>query len=109
MSVVAALLILLGSLVIFAAAVGLVRLDGVFLRLHAASKPASLGIVLILLGMMLALAEWGLLFQGLAIIGLLFLKNPVAAQAIARATYFLGRRDGNNDLVLDEWERDRKR
>ena len=49
-SLLAAMLMLMGSLIMLLAAIGLLKLDDVWLRMHAASKSPSLGMVLMVLG-----------------------------------------------------------
>lgn len=79
-----------GSLLTFLAAVGLHRFPDVFARMHASTKPATLGIVLILLGASIAAGELSISATlGLAI-ALQFITAPVGAHMVGRAAYRAG-------------------
>lgn len=67
---------------------GSIRLPDVFLRLHAASKVSSLGMVGLLLGSALLLPETAP--KALALAVFVLVSAPIASHAIARAAY----RDG---------------
>ena len=98
-----AILIFLGSFVTFIAAIGIVKFEGVFLRLHAASKSASLGLVLMLAGTLFFFPELGVFLIASGVILLVLLKTPVATQAIARAAYFINDPRSWRNVAVDEW------
>ena len=50
--------VLLGAFLCFAAAVGLVRFPDVLSRMHAATKPQTLGLILFAVGVELSLRSW---------------------------------------------------
>ncbi|MEQ4303142.1 monovalent cation/H(+) antiporter subunit G [Plantactinospora sp. B6F1] len=80
-----------GGLLSLVAGVGLVRLPDVLSRMHAATKPQVLGVLLILLALAVSLRN-GADLAALALIGGLQLTTaPLAAQMIARAAYRTGR------------------
>ena len=54
--VVASVLLIGGALLSLVAAVGLLRFPDVFARMHAATKPATLGLIAVLCGAMLRLS-----------------------------------------------------
>lgn len=82
-----AVLVLLGAFVSFAAAVGLVRLPDVLARMHAATKPQTLGLVLVTAGVWVSLRSWAA-FATLALVTLLQLTTaPVAAHLVSRTVY----------------------
>jgi multicomponent Na+:H+ antiporter subunit G len=96
-----ALLILLGSTFALVAGLGVLRFRDVFIRMHVATKPATLGLLLVLTGALLradGLAPATKL--GLAIV-LQFLTAPVAAHLVGRATYHAGGLD-DVELEVDE-------
>ncbi len=103
MNILAALFVLCGSLVILFAAAGLVKFEDVFLRLHAASKSASFGVVLVLMGAAFHFFDGGTALKMVGVVFLIFLKAPVASHAIARATYHCKEPNLWNRLVVDEW------
>jgi multicomponent Na+:H+ antiporter subunit G len=85
-----AVLLVLGALFMLLAAIGLLRLPDVYLRMSAASKAATLGAALVLLG---AAAHFGSLEvagRALVIVAFLFLTAPVAAHVIGRAAHRRG-------------------
>ena len=55
--IVASVLLLLGSALALVAGIGLVRLPDVFARMHAATKPATLGLLLVCVGAAIADAD----------------------------------------------------
>ena len=57
-SLLGAALIFIGSLIMLLAAIGILRLDDVWLRMHAASKSPSLAIVLMAVGAAIYLSSW---------------------------------------------------
>lgn len=93
--------IALGSLLGFVAAVGLVRLPDSLNRMHAASKPQSLGIVIICIGLGLILREpaaWSML----ALVAFMqLLTTPTASQMISRSAYRTGQY-GKDLQIVDE-------
>lgn len=93
--------LLAGSVLCLLAGIGLVRLPDVLTRMHAATKPQVLGLLLVLVGAGLRLgsaADWGTL----ALVGLFqLLTVPVAAHMVGRAAYRTGRVDREH-LTVDE-------
>ena len=86
-----ALLILLGASFMLLAAIGVVRLPDVWMRMHASTKSATFGIGC----MALALAAWkmhdlGVVMRSIIVIGFVFQTAPVAAHVIGRAAYRKG-------------------
>ncbi|NTW41292.1 MAG: Na+/H+ antiporter subunit G, partial [Cellulomonadaceae bacterium] len=61
LDVLAAVCLLGGSFLAFAAGLGLLRFPDVVARIHAATKPQVLGLVLVLLGLALRLRSWPML------------------------------------------------
>lgn len=88
--IVAGVLVLIGSLFVFAAAVGLVRMPDVYIRMHAATKAGTLGSGLILLAVAVAADEGGIVLRALAAVVFLIATTPVAAHLLGRAAYLSG-------------------
>ncbi|RAJ56486.1 multicomponent Na+:H+ antiporter subunit G [Streptomyces sp. Amel2xB2] len=83
------------------AGIGLVRLPDVLTRMHAATKPQVLGLLLVLLGAALRLRS-AVDVGTLVLVGLFqVLTVPVAAHMVGRAAYRTGR-NGSAHLVVDE-------
>jgi multicomponent Na+:H+ antiporter subunit G len=82
-----------GALLSLAAGIGVLRLPDVLARMHAATKPHVLGVLLLLVGVALRLrhpADLGMIAR-VAIFQLT--TAPVAAQMIGRAAYRSGQVD----------------
>jgi multicomponent Na+:H+ antiporter subunit G len=69
----------------FVAAVGLVRLPDLYTRAHSASKSDTLGVVLTLAAAAIALDTGADTLKLALLIVFMFITNPTAAHAIARA------------------------
>jgi multicomponent Na+:H+ antiporter subunit G len=93
-------LLLAGAALSLTAAIGLLRFPDVLSRLHAATKPQVLGVLLVAVGVALRVGvnpDLGmLLFAGLAQL----LTIPVSAHMIGRAYYRSG--EVRDHLVLDD-------
>jgi multicomponent Na+:H+ antiporter subunit G len=81
---------LIGAFFMFVAAVGVVRMPDLFLRMSATSKSATLGAACVLLAAAVHFNDFGITTRAVATIAFLFLTAPVAAHRIGRAAYFLG-------------------
>ena len=82
--------LLLGTLILIIAALGVARFPDFYSRLHAAGKGDTLGLALVLLGLMLA-AGLSLVSLKLAfIVFFVFLINPTATHALARGAWVCG-------------------
>ena len=86
--IITAVLLVLGSLFSFVAALGMLRLPDTVIRMHAATKAGTLGAGLILIGEAFFYAELGITLRALATITFLLLTAPVAAHLIGRAAYY---------------------
>jgi multicomponent Na+:H+ antiporter subunit G len=87
MDVAIAVAILLGSGLNLLAAIGLHRLPDIFCRMHAATKPATLGMLSVLVGAALALGD-GRSAAKLALVAVLQLAtNPVGGHMVGRAAW----------------------
>ncbi|MEV4629145.1 monovalent cation/H(+) antiporter subunit G [Micromonospora sp. NPDC049523] len=90
-----------GALLSLAAGIGVVRFPDVLSRMHAATKPQILGLLLILIGVGLRLRT-GADIATLVLVGVFQLATaPVAAQMVGRAAYRAGRHRSDL-LVTDE-------
>lgn len=85
-----ALCLVLGAGFALVAALGVVRMPDVFMRMHAATKAGTLGASLILLAAALHVDGIGITSRVIATILFLLLTAPVAGHIIGRAAYFRG-------------------
>lgn len=102
--VIAGALLILGAAFALVAAIGVVRFPDVLTRMHAATKPQTLGLLLILAG--LALRIDSLTDLTLVLVMALFqlLTAPVSAHMVGRAAFRTGQVD-RTSLAVDESDR----
>ena len=86
----AAVLLLTGIVLSVVAGVGLQRFPDVFARMHSATKPATLGLILILSAAALRVEERGDVAKVLLVVVLQFFTAPVGAHMVGRAAYRAG-------------------
>ncbi|CAN5899395.1 monovalent cation/H(+) antiporter subunit G [soil metagenome] len=94
-------LLLSGVVLVLLAGIGLQRFPDVFARMHAATKAATLGLLLVLAGVALQLRSPGDMAKLVLVAILMFVTAPVGAHMIGRAAY----REGNElspDTSIDE-------
>jgi multicomponent Na+:H+ antiporter subunit G len=97
----AAFCLLSGALLTLIAALGILRFPDVLTRMHSATKPQVLGLLLVLLGLGLRLREASTV--GLLVLVALFqlVTTPIASHMVGRASFRAGQvRPGT--LVVDE-------
>ena len=97
----AAACLVTGALLTLIAAIGILRFPDVLTRMHSATKPQVLGLLLVLLGLGLRLRDPGSVGL-LLLVGLFQLvTSPIASHMVGRASFRAGqvRRDL---LVVDE-------
>lgn len=98
----------LGALFVLLAAVGILRLPDLLTRMHASSKAATLGAILILAAVAVRFGDAEVVVRIVLICLFLFLTAPVAAHVIARAGYHAGV-PLTDETVLDELAEHRER
>lgn len=97
-----------GALLAFAAGVGALRFPDLLARMHAATKPQVLGLVLCLVGLALRLRSGGAVWALVLVALFQMLTAPVAAHMVGRAGYRTGKVRGDL-LVVDELTADLER
>jgi multicomponent Na+:H+ antiporter subunit G len=85
-----AVLVVVGSLFAFLAALGLIRLPDLYTRMHAASKAGIVGAGFMLLGLAFVSLDAGVALRAILGIAFLLLTTPVSAHLLARAAYLAG-------------------
>lgn len=102
--------ILIGALLSLVTSIGLIRLPDLYTRTHAASKSATLGVLLILLGVFFHFYMENGHMNGRLLLAIVFvfITGPVAGHLIGRAAYNtnvpLWRKSVYNDLNKDKTE-----
>jgi multicomponent Na+:H+ antiporter subunit G len=89
-AIIAAILLIVGTLFCLVAAVGMLRLPDTLIRMHAATKAGTLGTGFILAAEAVAADDLGTTIRAVAVIVFLLLTAPVAAHLIGRAAYHRG-------------------
>ncbi|MGO1228095.1 MAG: cation:proton antiporter [Brachybacterium sp.] len=99
--IIAAVLIAGGVLLGVVSAIGLNRFDGVLMRIHAASKPQVLGLILVFSGAALFSGSWSLAAFLLVVLLAQMLTVPVSSVMVGRAAFRRGFVRGG-DYAIDE-------
>lgn len=79
-----------GSVFMGLAAVGVVRLPDLYLRMQAATKASTLGLMVLAVAAALHFAELAVAARAFLIVFFVFLTSPVGAHALGRAAYRAG-------------------
>jgi multicomponent Na+:H+ antiporter subunit G len=87
MDIVAAILLVLGTSLSAVAGFGLLRYPDVLSRMHAATKPQVLGLLLSLAGLGFALQTWAVIPVLIVAWLAQLITSPVSAHMVGRATY----------------------
>ncbi|WP_119696114.1 monovalent cation/H(+) antiporter subunit G [Microbacterium halotolerans] len=105
--VVALSLVLFGALLCLTAAIGLLRFRDVPGRIHAATKPQVLGLILIAVGVAVSLESWAAVGFLVPVVVIQLATAPLSAHMAGRQAYRNGTLDAKH-LVRDELDRDRE-
>lgn len=97
----ALVLILIGALLCLTAAIGLLRFRDVPTRLHAATKPQVLGLIVICVAIALSLRSWAVLAFIVPIVLMQLATAPLSAHMVGRQAYRNGTLD-RAGLYTDE-------
>ncbi|HYI56697.1 MAG TPA: monovalent cation/H(+) antiporter subunit G [Microlunatus sp.] len=100
LDIIGALFLLLGAMLCFAASVGLVRFPDVLTRMHAATKPQTLGLLFVVVGVAFSLQNLQALGILLLVVVLQLLTAPVAAHMVGRTAYRTGQ--VRSDLLTED-------
>jgi multicomponent Na+:H+ antiporter subunit G len=97
----AAVCLVLGALLTLIASIGILRFPDVLTRMHSATKPQVLGLLVVLLGLGLRLRDVSSL--GLLLLVAIFqlITSPIASHMVGRASFRAGQVQ-RDLLVVDE-------
>lgn len=87
LDLVGAVLLLLGAFFTAVAALGLFRFGGLFTRMHAATKPQMLGLMLLCAGITVSLRTWQWFLTCTLVIAIQMVAAPVASHLLGRTGY----------------------
>lgn len=107
---IALLFIISGVVFCLVAALGIVVLPDIFLRMSATTKAATMGAGLTLIGAALFFQDFAITTRAIAISLFLILTAPVGAHMIGRAAYFEVTEDGEpplSDITVKDELKDR--
>jgi multicomponent Na+:H+ antiporter subunit G len=82
------LLLITGSLFLFSAGLGVLRMPDTYNRIQTGTKATTLGTILVLLGVAFLHPAWT--FKLIILIFFVMLTNPVSSHALARAWHAIG-------------------
>lgn len=105
--IVAYVLILLGALLCLTASIGLLRFRDVPSRLHAATKPQVLGLILIAIAIALSLGSWPVVAFLVPVVLIQLATAPLSAHMVGRQAYRNGTID-QQSLLVDELKDDQQ-
>ncbi len=82
------LLLIIGSLFLFSAGLGVLRMPDTYNRIQTGTKATTLGSILVLIGLAFLHPAWTL--KLIILIFFVMLTNPVSSHALARAAHTIG-------------------
>ncbi len=88
--IIAAILIILGSLFMLIAALGIIKLHDVYMRMHAITKASSLGLILLLAAVVIENPNLSTAIGALMVIIFIIATAPIATHMIARVSHMMG-------------------
>ena len=104
--VVFAILMLGGVTFVLLAAIGTVRMPDVYLRMQAASKAVTLGMLLMMTAVAVHFGTVSVAIRVLLIVAFLYLTAPIGAHIIGRAAYRSGIKPWHGGAGTDGQEED---
>lgn len=87
---IASLLLIVGAVFTLLAALGLVRLPDLFMRLQATTKASTLGVGALAIAVAVHYASGGVSSRAILVLAFVFITAPAGAHAIARAAHRSG-------------------
>lgn len=100
--IISGLFLALGCFLIVVAAIGIVRFPDFYSRMHPAGKSDTLGQALILTGLMIYEGLTLVSVKLLIIIVFIFIANPTATHALAKAAYVSGLKPWTKEEKKDD-------
>lgn len=95
------LLLITGSLFLFSAGLGVLRMPDTYNRIQTGTKATTLGTILVLIGLAFLHPAWSL--KLIILIFFVMLTNPVSSHALARAAHATGICE-TSSTVIDQLE-----
>ncbi len=95
------LLLITGSLFLFSAGLGVLRMPDTYNRIQTGTKATTLGTITVLIGLAFLHPAWTL--KLIILIFFVMLTNPVSSHALARASHAIGIHE-TETMVIDQLE-----
>ena len=92
LSVIAAIFVILGTVFVLSAVIGIWRMPDVYARLHCTTKAGTLGAILVVVGLGFQTGDSAVWLRCALLLAFLAMTGPVAGQAIAKAAWSAGHR-----------------
>lgn len=105
---VSAVLLIIGSIFMFIAGLGILRMPDLFMRMSCATKASTLGVGFILLALAVNFGQFGVSSRAVATIIFVVVTAPVAAHMIGRSAYIVQVplwKDSIIDQLCDRYDR----
>ncbi len=99
------ILIAAGALLTLITGVGMLRLDSLFARMHAATKPQVLGLVLMCLGLAFLVQRPRVAATLVLVVAMQLVVAPISAHMLGRAVYRL-KQTNTKVIAVDEYAED---
>lgn len=104
-------LLVAGALFMLVAAIGVIKLPDVYMRMHAITKAASLGALLMLAAVLLWHPQWIVGIEAFMVLIFIIFTAPIATHMIARVAHRMKVEKGDGyimDELQDELDRRQK-
>ncbi len=104
--IISGILLILGAFFMLIASIGMIKLPDLYMRMHAATKAPSLGIFLMVIGIVIYFFEIWASVGGLIVILFVFITAPLGSHMISRVGHLMGVKKDENTSI-DELEEDK--
>ncbi|HLT83343.1 MAG TPA: monovalent cation/H(+) antiporter subunit G [Phototrophicaceae bacterium] len=108
LDVLAGVLLIGGALLAFIAGLGILRFPDLLSRMHAATKPQVLGLMLLMAGLAIELRSVTVGMTLLLVVAFQLVTGPISAHMLSRAGYRTGKIE-HSLLIVDELTEDLER
>ncbi len=95
----AAILLVLGALFMLVAGLGVLRFSDIYLRMHAATKAPSLGVLLMISGIIVYFGDFWLAVKGVLIILFIFITTPIGAHMLSRVAHLMNIKQSDKTAI----------
>jgi len=89
--------LILGSVFLFSAGLGVLRMPDIYNRIQTGTKATTLGTILILIGLAIIHPAWA--WKLVILIFFIMMTNPVSSHALARAAHTSGAHESSRTVV----------